>query len=46
MTICMLDIDIVSHIFKGDILRIRTRLVSVPTESVTISTITQAELHC
>ena len=40
----MLDTNIASHIIKGDIPKIRTRLVQVPTHSVIVSVITQAEL--
>ncbi|MEY2343167.1 type II toxin-antitoxin system VapC family toxin [Acidithiobacillus sp. IBUN Pt1247-S3] len=40
----LLDTNIASHIIKGDIPRVRERLVAVPIERVAVSVITQAEL--
>ncbi|MFJ1252261.1 type II toxin-antitoxin system VapC family toxin [Cupriavidus sp. CuC1] len=40
----MLDTNIVSHIIKGDLPRVRERLVAVPMHSVAVSVVTQAEL--
>lgn len=44
MTTYLLDTNIASHIIKGDILRVRERLVAVPMHCVAVSVITQAEL--
>ena len=44
MTTYLLDTNIVSHIIKGDIPRVRERLVAVPMRSVAVSVVTQAEL--
>jgi len=44
MTTYLLDTNIASHIIKGDIPRVRERLVAVPMHSVAISVVTQAEL--
>ena len=44
MTTYLLDTSIASHIIKGDIPRVRERLVAVPMHSVAVSVITQAEL--
>lgn len=44
MTIHLLDTNMASHVIKGDIPGVRERLVSVPMESVAVSTVTQAEL--
>lgn len=40
----MLDTNIASHVIKGDIPQVRTRLVSVPMHCVVVSVVTQAEL--
>ena len=40
----MLDTNIASHIIKGDIPRVRERLVAVPMQEVAVSAVTQAEL--
>lgn len=40
----LLDTNIASHIIKGDIARVRERLVAVPIHAVTVSVVTQAEL--
>ncbi len=40
----MLDTNITSHIIKGDIARVRERLVAVPIHRVVVSSVTQAEL--
>ncbi len=44
MTIHMLDTNTASHIIKGDIPRVRERLVAIPMHSVVVSVVTQAEL--
>jgi tRNA(fMet)-specific endonuclease VapC len=44
MTTYLLDTNIASHIIKGDIARVRERLVSVPIHCVAVSAVTQAEL--
>jgi tRNA(fMet)-specific endonuclease VapC len=44
MTTYLLDTNIASHIIKGDIPRVRERLVRVPMHSVAVSAVTQAEL--
>jgi tRNA(fMet)-specific endonuclease VapC len=44
MTTYLLDTNIASHIIKGDIPRVRDRLVAVPMQSVAVSVVTQAEL--
>jgi tRNA(fMet)-specific endonuclease VapC len=44
MTRYMLDTNIASHIIRGDIPRVRERLVSLPMASVAISVVTEAEL--
>lgn len=44
MTTYMLDTNIASHIIKGDIPQVRSRLVNVPMHCVVVSAITQAEL--
>lgn len=44
MTTYLLDTNIASHIIKGDIVRVRERLVAVPMHSVAVSVVTQAEL--
>ena len=44
MTIYLLDTNIASHIIKGDIPRVRERLVAVSMHSAVVSSITQAEL--
>ena len=44
MTTYLLDTNIASHIIKGDIARVRERLVAVPMHSVAVSVVTQAEL--
>ncbi len=41
----MLDTNIVSHIIKGNDIPILTRLTSLPVGSITISSITEAELR-
>lgn len=40
----MLDTNIASHIIKGDIPQVRSRLVAVPMHCVVVSVVTQAEL--
>ena len=45
MTRYMLDTNIASHVIKGDIARVRTRLARVPMQSVCVSAVTQAELQ-
>ncbi len=40
----LLDTNIASHIIKGDIPRVRERLVAVPMHNVAVSVVTQAEL--
>jgi tRNA(fMet)-specific endonuclease VapC len=40
----MLDINIASHIIKGDGPEILTRLVAVAIDEITISAVTEAEL--
>lgn len=45
MTRYLLDTNIASHIIKGDIPRVRERLVAVPMHSVAVSVVTQAELQ-
>lgn len=44
MTTYLLDTNIASHIIKGDIPRVRERLVAVPMHCVAVSVVTQAEL--
>ena len=44
MTLYLLDTNIASHIIKGDIPRVRERLVAVPMHCVAVSVVTQAEL--
>lgn len=44
MTIYMLDTNIASHVIKGDIPRVRERLVMVPLHVLTVSFVTHAEL--
>lgn len=44
MTTHLLDTNIASHVIKGDIPRVRERLVAVPMHSVAVSVVTQAEL--
>jgi tRNA(fMet)-specific endonuclease VapC len=44
MTTYLLDTNIASHIIKGDIARVRERLVAVPMHSVAVSAVTQAQL--
>ncbi|QDQ25396.1 type II toxin-antitoxin system VapC family toxin [Chitinimonas arctica] len=44
MTTYLLDTNIASHIIKGDIPRVRERLVAVPIHCVAVSVVTQAEL--
>ena len=44
MTLYLLDTNIASHIIKGDIPRVRERLLSVPMHCVAVSAVTQAEL--
>ena len=44
MTTYLLDTNIASHVIKGDIPRVRERLVAVPMHSVAVSAVTQAEL--
>jgi tRNA(fMet)-specific endonuclease VapC len=44
MTTYLLDTNIASHIIKGDLPRVRERLVAVPMHSVAVSVVTQAEL--
>lgn len=46
MTTYMLDTNIASHIIKGDIPQVRSRLVAVPMHCVVVSVVTQAELLC
>ncbi|AQV98457.1 VapC toxin family PIN domain ribonuclease [Cupriavidus necator] len=43
-TTYLLDTNIASHIIKGDLPQVRTRLVAVPMHSVAVSVVTQAEL--
>ena len=44
MTLYMLATNTASHIIKGDIPEVRSRLVGVPMRSVAVSVVTQAEL--
>ena len=44
MTTYLLDTNIASHIIKGDVPRVRERLVAVPMHCVAVSVVTQAEL--
>lgn len=44
MTLYLLDTNIASHIIKGDIPRVRERLLLVPMHCVAVSAVTQAEL--
>jgi tRNA(fMet)-specific endonuclease VapC len=44
VTTYLLDTNIASHIIKGDIPRVRERLVAVPMSCVAVSVVTQAEL--
>lgn len=44
MSTYLLDTNIASHIIKGDIPRVRERLVAVPMHCVAVSVVTQAEL--
>jgi tRNA(fMet)-specific endonuclease VapC len=44
VTTYLLDTNIASHIIKGDIPRVRERLVAVPLHGVAVSVVTQAEL--
>jgi tRNA(fMet)-specific endonuclease VapC len=44
MTTYLLDTNIASHIIKGDIPRVRERLIAVPMHCVAVSVVTQAEL--
>jgi tRNA(fMet)-specific endonuclease VapC len=44
MTTYLLDTNIASHVIKGDIARVRERLVAVPMHFVAVSAVTQAEL--
>src|SRR5581483_10988809 len=39
-----LDMNIASHVIKGDIPAVRKRLLDVPIHSITVSAVTQAEL--
>lgn len=40
----LLDTNIASHVIRGDMPRVRERLVSLPVHSVAISAVTQGEL--
>ncbi|MBL8481085.1 MAG: type II toxin-antitoxin system VapC family toxin [Rhodocyclaceae bacterium] len=44
MTTYLLDTNIASHVIKGDIPRVRDRLVALPMHCVAVSVVTQAEL--
>jgi len=44
VTTYLLDTNIASHVIKGDIPRVRERLVAVPMHCVAVSVVTQAEL--
>jgi len=44
MTNYLLDTNIASHVIKGDIPRVRERLLKVPMHCVAVSVVTQAEL--
>ncbi len=44
MTTYLLDTNIASHVIKGDMARVRERLVAVPMHCVAVSAVTQAEL--
>jgi len=44
MTSYMLDINIVSHVIKGDRPELRRRLASLPMEEMVISAVTEGEL--
>lgn len=44
MTIYMLDTNVASHVIKGDIPVVRTRLAQVPMHNVAVSVVTEAEL--
>lgn len=44
MSLYLLDTNIASHIIKGDLPAVITRLTQVPMHSVSVSVVTQAEL--
>jgi tRNA(fMet)-specific endonuclease VapC len=44
VTTYLLDTNIASHIIRGDIPRVRERLIAAPMHSVAVSVVTQAEL--
>ncbi|MCW7537069.1 type II toxin-antitoxin system VapC family toxin [Aquabacterium sp. A7-Y] len=44
MTTYLLDTNMASHVIKGDIPSVRSRLVDVPMQCVAVSVVTQAEL--
>lgn len=46
MTTYLLDTNIAGHIIKGDIPRVRERLIAVPMHCIAVSVVTQAELLC
>jgi tRNA(fMet)-specific endonuclease VapC len=41
----LLDTNIASHVIKGNVPRVRERLVKIPTSDVAVSVITEAELR-
>ncbi|MFM9884597.1 MAG: type II toxin-antitoxin system VapC family toxin [Burkholderiales bacterium] len=41
----LLDTNIASHVIKGDVPGVRERLASVPMRDVSVSVVTEAELH-
>ncbi|WP_085315663.1 type II toxin-antitoxin system VapC family toxin [Derxia lacustris] len=45
MTRYLLDTNIVSHVIRGDIVRVRERLAAVPMSEIGISVVTEAELR-
>ena len=45
MRLYLLDTNTASHIIKGDIPRVRERLVAVPLNCIAVSAVTQAELR-
>lgn len=42
----LLDTNTASYVIKGNVPRVRERLLKIPTTDVAISTITEAELRC
>lgn len=44
MSLYLLDTNIASHVIRGDVPRIRERLVALPVHGVAVSAVTQGEL--